>query len=72
MKIYFDYNLFNNMSCEVDVDFFLYRLINLDLLYNYIERIDKCILKIMLDLIDLNLFNNKLFVIKEGLFDFNI
>lgn len=60
------------MSCEVDVDFFLYRLINLDLLYNYIERIDKCILKIMLDLIDLNLFNNKLFVIKEGLFDFNI
>lgn len=60
------------MSCEVDVNFFLYRLINLDLLYNYIERIDKCILKIMLDLIDLNLFNNKLFVIKEGLFDFNI
>lgn len=60
------------MSCEVDVDFFLYRLINLDLLYNYIEYIDKCILKIMLDLIDLNLFNNKLFVIKEGLFDFNI
>lgn len=72
MKVYFDYNLFNNMSCEVDVDFFLYRLINLDLLYNYIEYIDKCILKIMLDLIDLNLFNNKLFVIKEGLFDFNI
>lgn len=60
------------MSCEVDVDFFLYRLIDLDLLYNYIEYIDKCILKIMLDLIDLNLFNNKLFVIKEGLFDFNI
>lgn len=60
------------MSCEVDANFFLYRLINLDLLYNYIERIDKCILKIMLDLIDLNLFNNKLFVIKEGLFDFNI
>lgn len=60
------------MSCEVDVNFFLYRLINLDLLYNYIEYIDKCILKIMLDLIDLNLFNNKLFVIKEGLFDFNI
>lgn len=60
------------MSCEVDANFFLYRLINLDLLYNYIECIDKCILKIMLDLIDLNLFNNKLFVIKEGLFDFNI
>lgn len=60
------------MSCEVDANFFLYRLINLDLLYNYIEYIDKCILKIMLDLIDLNLFNNKLFVIKEGLFDFNI
>lgn len=60
------------MSCEVDANFLLYRLINLDLLYNYIERIDKCILKIMLDLIDLNLFNNKLFVIKEGLFDFNI
>lgn len=60
------------MSCEVDANFFLYGLINLDLLYNYIEYIDKCILKIMLDLIDLNLFNNKLFVIKEGLFDFNI
>lgn len=60
------------MSCEVDANFLLYRLINLDLLYNYIEYIDKCILKIMLDLIDLNLFNNKLFVIKEGLFDFNI
>lgn len=60
------------MSCEVDANFFLYRLINLDLLYNYIKCIDKCILKIMLDLIDLNLFNNKLFVIKEGLFDFNI
>lgn len=70
-KIHFDHNLLNNMSCEADANSLLHRLINLDLSYNHIEHIDKCILKTMPDLTDLNLSNNKLSAIKEGLFDSN-
>lgn len=70
-RIHLDHNLLKNMSFESDTNSLLHRLINLDLSYNQIEHIDKCILKTMPDLTDLNLSSNKLSAIKEGLFDFN-